>query len=522
LEDEMKKSAVIALVVVALSGTAWTQTAAGTGGKELSLEDCVLSALQNNLNLKAEVLAPESAAYAVRRANEIFFPQMTAGLNQSKQNSASYSFIDAADTIITDNTGYDASVSQLLPTGGQLDLTLRSYGQESNRNFLTINPVYGSTLTLSFSHPLLRNFGFKATRRQIIVAEHGREISEAQFKQTLIDTVYNVEEAYWNLVYSRENLKVGQDALELARDLLVKSQKELEVGMIPEIELLSSKAEVARREADIIQAEAAVKNAEDTLRRLVNMPGEKGVPGPSLIPTDKPTAESFSMGLEEALGLALMNRPDLENYRIQIRSRNLDVSYAKNQLLPSLNVEGQYWSPGISGTQILYLDDNPLTGVITGTIPGGASMALKDAFNFKYQNWYVGLTFDLPLTSLVSRGQYIQAKLEAERAVLRLEDQEQEVALELQTQLRACETNFQRIKAYRIARELAEESLKAEEKKLMAGLSTNYTVLQYQRDLATAKSNELRALIDYSLSLAGISRATGTTLRDRDVSIVGR
>ena len=518
----MKKSALIALIALAAAGMAWAQPAAGPGEKSLSLEDCIVIALRNNLNLRAEVLAPEAAGYGVRRASEIFIPQMTAGLNQSKQNTASFSFIDAADQIITDNSVYNTNLTQLIPTGGELSLSLRSYRQESNRNFLTINPVYGSTLTFSFVQPLLRDFGLKTTRRQIIIAEHTRDVSEAQLKQTLIDTVYNVEEAYWNFVYSRENLKVGEEALRLAKNLLTKSERELEVGMIPEIELLSAKAEVARREADIIQAEAEVKNAEDTLRRLINMPVEKDAPVPVLVPSERPTAEPFRMSFEEALGLAQMNRPDLENYRIQIRSRNLDLSYAKNQLLPDLNVEAQYWSPGISGTQLIYRDNDPLTGEVVDTIPGGASLALKDAFNFKYKNWYVGLTLDIPLSSIVSRGQYLQAKLEAERAVIRLEDQEKQVVLDIQTRLRACETDFKRIQAYRIARELAEESLKAEEKKLMAGLSTNYTVLQFQRDLATARSNELRALIDYNLSLAGIARATGTTLRDRDVSIGGQ
>ncbi len=518
----MKKSAIIALVIFAASGAAWTQTAAGPGKKNLTLEECVLSALRNNLNLAAEVLSPEIAAYETRRVGEMFIPEITFDYNLSKQRSASFSFIDAADQVITDNSTYSGMLSQLLPTGGRLSVTLNSYGQESNRNFQTINPVYGSTLSFNLTQPLLRNFGPTVTRRQIIIARQTQGITENRFRQTLIDTLYSVEEAYWNLVYSRENLEVGREALKLARDLLAKSERELEVGMIPEIELLSAKAEVARREADILQAEADVMDDEDALRKLLNFPREKGVRPPALIPTDVPSAEPFKLDLEEAIGTALANRPDLETFRIGIESSKLDLTFAKNQLLPGLDIQARYWSPGISGTQILYQDDNPLTGVIVGTIPGGSSLSLKDALNFKYENWYFGVTLELPLAAAVSRAQYTEAKLAAKQALLQLKDQEQEVVLEIQTGLRACETNFRKIEAYRIARELAEESLKAEEKKLMAGLSTNYTVLQFQRDLATARSNELRALIDYTLSLARMSRALGTSLDDLDISIVGQ
>ncbi len=517
----MKKLATVIVIGIATAGMALAQPEAG-GERNISLEDCILNALKNNLRLSAEVLAPEAAGYAVRRAGEIFLPQLTVGFNKSEQNSASFSFIDATGQVITNSSNYNAGISQVIPTGGQLDLSLRSYGQDTNRNFQTINPVYGSTLSFNFVQPLLRDFGIKTTRRQIIVAQHNRDISEAQLKQTLLDTVYSVEEAYWNLVFSRENLQVGKESLLLARDLLAKSERELEVGMIPPIELLSAKAEAARREADILQAEVEVRNAEDTLRRLINLPLERDAPPQALVPTEAPKAEPFRMSFEEAMGLAEMNRPDLESSRIQIRSRNLDLSYAKNQLLPGLSLEASYWSPGISGTQLLYQDDNPLTGVVIGEVPGGASLALKDAFNFKYVNWSVGMTIDIPLASAVSRAQYYQAKIEAERAVILLEDREQEVVVEIQALLRACETDAKKAQAYKIARELAEESLRAEEKKLRAGLSTNYTVLQFQRDLATAKSNELRALVDYNLSLAGISRATGASLRDRDITIAGR
>ncbi len=517
------KKALFLMSLLALSITlGWTQQESSSQEMILSLEDCILHALENNLSLRAEVLTPRVASFAVRRANEIFVPQMSFGYNKRNQRSASYSFIDATENIITEDSNYQAAVSQLLPTGGRLGMNLRSFRQESNRNFLTINPLFGSTLSFTFAQPLLRDFGFKVTRREIIVAQNNRDISENQFKSTLLDTMYSVEEAYWNFVYSMENLGVRREALRLAEDLLDKSTKELEVGMIPPIELHSSRAEVASREAEILQAEAEVQNSQDALRILINLPLDEGEHPPVLVPSDAPTIEPMTMNLEEALSTAWANRPDLASSRIDIHTKKINLTYARNQLLPGLNIEASYWSPGISGTQILYQDNNPLTGIVVGTIPGGPSLALNDAFNFKYKNWYVGLSLEIPLETLVSRAQHAQAKLESEQAAIRMKDMEQQVTLEIQTYLRAVETEYKKIQAYKIARELAEASLAAEEKKLKAGLSTNYTVLQFQRDLATARSNELRALIDYNLARSRLARALGTTLRDRNIEIAGR
>ena len=202
-----------------------------------------------------------------------------------------------------------------------------------------------------------------------------------------------------------------------------------------------------------------------------------------------------------------------------MKNQELNVTYAKNQLLPGLNLTASYWSPGVSGDQIIYLNNNPLTGVIVGRIPGGSSAAMKDAFNFKYQNWSVGLTLTLPMNNFLSRAMYTQAKLSMEQSLLNLKSQEQQIFLEIKNAVRAVETNYKRVQAYRVARELAEQKLAAEEEKLKVGLSTNYIVLQYQRDLSTARSTELRAIVDYNLSTAALDRALGLSLKNKDMKV---
>jgi outer membrane protein TolC len=512
----MKIWKTVTAALLALAGLAWPQ------GRELrlSLDDCIRHALRNNFGLAAEALTPRIDEETVGLANEIFLPQLSLSLGRSNGNSASYSWINSVGQITTKSGQYEVNLSQLLPTGGLLQANLVSYNTDSTESFLTINPRYGSTLSFGFTQPLLRNFGPTATRQTIIVAQNNRDISRSEFRRILMDTVTRVEQAYWNLVYGAENLKAKQESLKWAQDLLFKNQKELEAGLIPPVEILNAKAEVAGREADIIQAEAEVHNDEDLLRTLINLPRTEGEAPPVLVPTDSPKLEEKTLTLEEAVHVALENRPELEAGRIRIRTSDVNLSVSRNGLLPDLSLNASYWSPGVSGTRILYQDDNPLTNIIIGRVPGGSSEALKDALRLRYRNWSVSLTLGIPLNTVLSRAAYARAKLEADQASLRLKDLEQQALLDVQTALRAVETNYRRAIAYQAARTLEEEKLRAEEKKLEAGLSTSYTVLQHQRDLAAARTNELRALSDYNLSLANLDRALGLTLKTKNVRVL--
>lgn len=484
--------------------------------KTLSLEDCIVTALQNNFGVAVEVLNPQLADISVSLAKQKFLPQLGFSVFKRETNTASFSWIEAAEQITTELSDYAAQLRQEIPTGGNFSVTLYSYRENTNRKFQTINPRYGSTLSFNFAQPLLRDFGFKMSRREIIIAQNNMDISETQFKGVLLDTVYNVEEAYWNLVYSIENLKVRKQSLDLAQDLLAKNKREVEVGTLAPIEILSAEAEVATREAEILQAEVMVKNSEDLLRTVINI-AESGEDFEQIIPAEKPSFEKKEISLDEALLLGMENRPDLAAIKLDLKNKDLNLSYAKNQLLPNLSLEASYWSPGISGTEILYEDGNPLTENVIGVIPGVASDALKDAFDFKYKNWSVRLTFSIPVETIFSRAQYAQARVVKDQAIFRLKNQEQQAFLEIRNAVRTVQTDYKRVQAYKLARELAERKLEAEEKKLKVGLTTNYLVLQHQRDLADARSAELRAVIDYNLSLARMDRVLGTTLKNKNI-----
>jgi len=483
----------------------------------LSLDDCLLKALKNNLNIAVEVLSPELAAETISSAKEKYYPSFSFTYNQSSTNEASYSWIDAAENVIRDSQDFTAQVSQQTPLGGRFSVALRTNMNETNQRFQTINPRYGSRLTFSFSQPLLRDFGLKINQREIIIAQNNLEISEIQLRKTIQDTIYDVTEAYWNLVYSIENLKVKKQSLILAQDLLAKNRRSVEVGTLAPMEILSAEAEVATREADILQAEALVKYNEDRLKTILNFSEEEEKGISEITALDKPQFAEKEVNLEQSLLIALDKRPELQTSRLTLKNQEINLSYSKNQLLPNLSLSASYWSPGVSGTQIIYSD--PFSQNVMATIPGGSAEALKDTFNFRYKNWSVGLTLDIPLSNFFSRANYAQAKISMEQALLNLKNQEQQVFLEIKNAVRTVQTDYKRVQAYKVARELAEKKMLAEEEKLRVGLSTNYFILTYQRDLTNARTSELKAIIDYNLSMANLERALGMSLETKNIKL---
>jgi len=508
----------LAVLVLLWPAVSWTQENTEPV-LSLTLEDTILRTLKNNYGVAIQILSPEIASYAVAQAKEKFLPTLGFGFSDRSNVSASYSWLEQVGRTIADYSDYDASVSQLVPIGGTLTASWVGYKNESNARFQTVNPRFGSTLRLDFRQPLLRDFGIKITRNDILISQNAYEKSGTDLENTIANIIYTVEEAYWNLAYSLENLKVMQQSLKLAQDLLAKNQRAVEVGTLAPIEILSAQAEVATREADILSADAEVKNNEDRLRTIINLPEEEMRLALPIRPVDTPKFQERQVNVDEALLTAMQNRPELKSMKIDLSTQDLNLGFTKNQLLPRLDLTAAYYSPGVSGDRILYLNDDPLTGVIVGKVPGSSSDALKDSFNFKYNNWAVGLTLDIPLNTIFSRASVAQAKLNLEQAMLRLKNQEQIIYLEIRNGVRSVETNYKRVQSYRVARELAEKKLSAEEEKLKVGLSTNFIVLTYQRDLSNARIAELRSIVDYMISEASLDKATGTNLKNKNITV---
>jgi len=505
----------IALALLCGFGPGFAQE---TQDLSLTLEESIVRALRNNLDVAAEVINPGLASATLSQAREMYMPTFQVDLSGNHYEQLSTWSLQNAGIYINKSTSTTTSIAQKIPFGGSFTASLSYDYNQNNQLFQSYNPSYMSRLNFVLTQPLLRNFGWTVSRREIIVAQNNLEVSRSRFKTVLIETVYSVEAAYWNLVYSIENLKTLDQALQSGRDLLAKTMREVQVGTKAPIEVLNAEATVARREADILQAEALVKRSQDQLRALLNLGVDPSALSQTLLPADKPDFKPFAITLDEAYARALARRPDLETTRSTIENKTVNYRFAKNQILPQLDLQLVKGSPGISGAQYIYDPENPFLPPTIGDT-GSAADAFRDTFNFLYDNWTAGVTLTIPFGDVVGRAGYAYAKLDLKQTQARLKSEEQQVFLEVSDAVRTLETAAKSVDAYRIARELAERQLEAEMKKLGVGMSTNYFVLTYQDALASARSMEMKALVDYNIAVAAIARVTGSTLEARNITL---
>ncbi len=487
----------------------------------LTLEESIARALKNNLNIAVEMYTPRLAEFALGKAREIFLPSLQAGYANNRQENPSYWWISGAGTNWSKMNNYDLSVVETVPTGGNFTLSLQNYRSDTNQPYQLLNPRYGSTLRLDFTQPLLKNFGSKVTSRGILQAENNLDVTNTQLRNTMLETVYAVQEAYWNLVFSIENFKVKQQSLQLGRDLVAKNKKEVEFGQLAPLEILNSEAAVAQREADLIQAESLITRSEEVFKTMINLAAEGDTRAKKVVPVDQPVVQAMSISIDEAFKTALEKRPDLKIAQKNIENKELGVAVARNQTLPALDLTLSYWSPGISGDRVVYAGDNPFGGIVVGTVPGSSTNATRDAFKLLYNNWNVGLTLTVPLSGLLTRSDLGYARADLAQSRIQIKAQEQQAALEVSDAVRTIEANAKRADAYRLASELAQKSLDAELKKMAVGLSTNYFVLDIQEKLANARSAELKAKIDFVLSVERLERSMGVGLEKRGFKITG-
>jgi outer membrane protein TolC len=505
------------LIILLLLFVLLSMLSFGAEERTFSLQECLAIALKNNIALGIRVVQVERQEGLLKQAKEKFLPTLAFQFGKARTNTPSYSWIEAEGAISAESQQISGQLTQALLLGGSFTLQVDTSQYESNQRFQTINPRYEGAVSFRLVQPLLRDMGDRISRKNIIIAGYNRGISANELKTALQDTVYRVEELYWNLVFAERNLEAKEQALQLAEDLLNKNKRMAELGVLAEIEILSAEAETASRRAEILEARALLENSRDELYSTINLGAEPGGSGILIHPGDDPRRDERTVDADEALQRALANRPDYVNTGITLTSKNLELGYAKNQLLPAVNLNFQYWSPGLSGTQIIYRDNDPFTGDVVGLVPGAISDAFKNAMEFNFKNWSLYLSLDIPLNTLFSRGAYTAARMERREAQLRRLDLERQIGLEVTTAARSVSSSFQRIQATRFARELAEKKLAAEEKRQSAGLSTSYMVLQYQRDLTLALSTELRALCDYSLALARLEKIEGTNLQAKQI-----
>jgi outer membrane protein len=470
--------------------------------RHLSIDEAVVLALEQNLDLQVERINPQVQDVSIALARTGWTPVFQSTLQNQTQNSPTDSFLSGGvgeDKITDDRLTTNFGVGQLLPWGGSYNVSWNSGRLETNNQFSSFNPRLSSTFALNYTQPLLRNFGIDNTRQQILVSRKNREISDVQVQQAVAITTRNVKNAYWDLVYANSNLEVQIQSLRLAEQSLKDNRARVEVGTMAPIDIVQAEAEVAQREEGVILAEAAIQRAEDRLRALISNPSAPDFWTMRIEPADQATFVPVVVDVDAAVRTALDRRTDLEQSRKRIESNDVSIRYFRNQSLPDLNAQVNYSAIGLGGTQLQFGSGFP--PAVIGQSQRSFGSVLGDAFGNAFPTWSFALQMNYPIGTSNADANLARARLQNQQAQKQLESQELVVATQIRDFARSVQTNSKRVEATRASRSLAERRLEAEEKKFQAGMTTSFLVFQAQRDLNQARNNELLALIDYLKSV---------------------
>ncbi|HWF85193.1 MAG TPA: TolC family protein [Vicinamibacterales bacterium] len=494
-------TAVLIAATLAAPTAAAAQAPASTPATlRLTVDEAVRMALDQNVDLTAARLDPQIGDTRVAAAAGAFKPSLTSSVQQNNQLQPPSSFLIPTATR-TDVATSSAGVTQRTPWfGTSYAVSWNATHTDSNSFLNSYNPLLQSGLSFSVSQPLVRDLFIDASRQQLATSRVNRDIADTRLRETLVHTTGDVKAAYWNLVSAHATVEARRSALMLAEELVRVNKAKVDVGQSPPLDLVSAQAEVASDQEQLIIAETAVKQTEDRLRLLIFDPTQRDVWHVALELVDSPPVGMAPLDLEAAVTNALSERADLARARKDIENAQTGVRFANNQKLPDVRLNASYQASGLGGTQVLR------TGGFPGTIvgPGAAtdfSSVLNQLFGRDYPSWSVGVNVTYPLGETTEQANAARAALERTQAGERLKGDEGRVIQQVRDAGWKVEMNAKRIETARAARELAEQRLDAERKRFEVGMSTSFLVIQAQRDLAQATTNELGAVLAYDLAL---------------------
>lgn len=458
-------------------------------------------ALEQNVSLQVQRLNPGISELDLVQVYGNWLPNLSGQFRfQSLEQPVATILQSGADNFKQDQWLGNFFVDQFLPTGGSYSLGYQASRNESNNVFATLNPSTQGNLTFSFAQPLLRNRSIDSTRQQIQVSKNNLAISEMDFRNTVVSTVRDVKNAYWDLVVAQSALAVQRTTLELSLQTLGDNRKRVEVGTMAPIDIVQAEAEVASNEENVIIGEQTVAQAQDRLRALVLDPRTAEFWNTTFETADPPSLATSPVDVDAAVARAIANRLDLQQARKVLESNDVRTKFFKNQTLPDLSANVDYGLAGLGGT-VINRDGsglNPGEEVSRSSIP--YSEVLKDVLGFAFPTWSVSLNVSYPLGRNGNRVNLERQQLQNEQNLLQLRDLERQVVQQVRDLARQVNTNLKRVSSTQAARSLAERRLEAEQKKFGVGLSTTFNVLQAQRDLAEARNNEQRAILDFEKS----------------------
>ena len=477
---------------------------------ELTLAQAIELALRNALDLDVASLSYQRSGFGIETASGIFDPNVTASASASSRETPTTSSFQAPAST---SQRFDFGIGGLTELGTEYSLGFGGTRSDSPTRttipgYVEINPTFSAGLTASVNQPLLRGFGRDVNTRLVVQSRLLQDSSAWDFVASVQTAVQLVENAYWDLVYALANLDSKKEALDRANDFNRITKIKIDVGALAPIEIVQTEVTIAQREQEIILAEGQIGDAQDRLKRLLNVTDLSTWNRP-IVPTDKPAEEKIEIDVEAGIRSALEVRPEVKQALVNIESRKVSLAYNRNELKPRLDARGTYGLAGVG-----YNNDLVKEG-------SSYSDAFSQIGSWDYPNWSIGLNFSVPLRNRTAKANAAIAATDLELAVTNLALLKQNLALEVRTAARNVDTARRSVAAAKKARELADRNLDAERKKFDNGMTTSFTVAQVQNDLTTARSNELLAIAGYLKSMVSWHKAVGDLLPTKNVELAG-
>jgi outer membrane protein len=493
----------------------------------LSLDDAVKLALDRNLDIAVQRLNPQTFDYSLAALYAAYKPAITSQLSTQSVLNPPQNTLQGVPTgalgITQGSTIGNAGLTQNLRWGGGgYVVTLNNNRQTTNSTTSTINPSFNTNYSAQYTQPLLRGFKIDTTRQQLVVTRLNQEISETQLQASIINTLSNVRNAYWDYVYALQAVDVAKQSLDLASKLVQDNQTRVEVGTMAPIDVVQAQSEAATRRQTLVSAEATRRTTELALKRLIVNGTEDPTWISTIDPTDRPEFRGETIDVAGAVSRALSARTDLTIAKKNLASNDITYNLLRNQTLPQVDFVGRYGLIGRGGTQIVRSGTGLSTtqSTILSTVPGGLGDAFSTMFANDYPTWTAQVNVSYPIGKSQAEANVARAKIQQNQVTAQLKQIELQVATDVTNAAIQAQTNGEAVQAAQAARELSQKKLEAEQSKFEVGMSTNYFVVQAQRDLRDAQISELRAVLNYRKALVEFERLQQTTLQNLGITVI--
>ncbi len=485
------------------------------GAKPLSLQDALQTAMQKNFDIQVSKVVVKQSDWALKGTYGLYDTQLTFDwYNQVNRQpiTSKLQVGNLAAVYMSREDAYNLGLKQATPWGQSFQLQWTNTKDRTNSTFAYLNPTYNSSATLGTTLPLLQGFGKVAASQTVLQAKIDRTIAGNTYIQKVRDALLQVENDYFQLVYAIKDLQAKESALDLAKRFQGETRKKIEVGVLAPIEQVTADAQVATREQDIITARQNVGDRADILKLDLGYDRSSPEWSTPFYPTDEPKLISIDTPEAELIDEALAQRPEMAQLKGQLEKDKLALALAKNQTLPSLNLNASLTYNGSTGT---------LTDPITGQVymDHTFSKAWSQITGMDYKSYYVGLTFVYPIQNRAAKAQVQISRLAQNADEITFEKLKLSIANEVRSGLRDLEAARKRVDAAELTYKLQKEKLDAEQKKYDNGLSTAFNVLSYQNDLLAASSSLVNARVYTQYAGAKLERAIGKYLESRGIEI---